>query len=114
SRYIYEHLFLASVSFDDVPSERKFRLVRSRTPPGEPAVELPTRRPFDDPGGSFYYRFVQSEDTPLAKTHMPYALNKERLARYRELFVTPDFTVPSLPGYGPDDAANPFKTFAAI
>ena len=51
-RYIYEHLFLAHLYFEDVDPERPFfRLVRSRTPPGHAAVdEIPTRASVRRPG----------------------------------------------------------------
>jgi len=39
SRYLYEHLFLAHLYFDDLAPKFFFRLVRSTTPPGE-AIDL--------------------------------------------------------------------------
>jgi hypothetical protein len=115
ARYIYEHLFLGSLYFRGVDEHRFFRLVRSRTPSGFAVDEIPTRRPFEDPGpGKFYYRFVQRLGTPLSKTHMPYALDDQRLARYRELFVTPEYPVDSLPSYDLEVASNPFRAFAAL
>jgi hypothetical protein len=114
ARYIYEHLFLASLYFegkDDV----FLRLVRSTTPSGSEVDEIATRRPFDDPGkGPFYYRLVRRLGTPLAKTQMPYALSDARLARWRELFITPEYSVDQLPSYDPEVAANPFRAFAAL
>ena len=50
SRYIYEHLFLGNIYFDDATEPRYFRLVRSRTAPGLPIERISTRRPYDDPG----------------------------------------------------------------
>ncbi len=48
ARYLYEHLFLAHLYFS--PTSRDFyRLVRSRTPIGQPVDEIATVRPFDDP-----------------------------------------------------------------
>jgi Fatty acid cis/trans isomerase (CTI) len=112
ARYIYEHLFLASLYFHELDEHTFFRLVRSRTPPGKPVEEIPTRRPFDDPEtDSVYYRLVPRVGRPLDKTHMPYALSDTRLARYRELFVTPSYQVKKLPSYDPELSANPFKTF---
>jgi hypothetical protein len=115
SRYIYEHLFLGSLYFRGLDEHTFFRLVRSHTPSGFAVDEIPTRRPFEDPGqGKFYYRLVQRLGSPLAKTHMPYALDDQRLARYRELFVTPDYPVDKLPSYEPEVASNPFQSFAAL
>ncbi len=124
ARYIYEHLFLASLYFEGASGAareqttsqpRFFRLVRSRTAPGREVDEIPTRRPFEDPGkGDFYYRFVQRVGMPLVKTHMPYALSEARLARYRALFVEPDYQVTKLPSYEPEVGANPFKAFREL
>jgi len=127
ARYLFEHLFLASLYFPELdqtthgtaPALRGgasfFRLVRSRTPTGTAVQEIPTRRPFDDPGeGALYYRFVRRLGTPLAKTHMPYALDAARMRRYRELFFDADYQVSALPPYAREVAANPFKAFAAI
>jgi hypothetical protein len=115
ARYIYEHLFIASLYFAGVDEKTFFRIVRSRTRPGEPISEIATRRPFDDPGKEpFYYRLAPQHATVLAKTHMPYALSDARLARYRELFIDPAYEVKKLPSYEPDVSANPFAAFAQL
>jgi hypothetical protein len=115
SRYLYEHLFLAHLHFDSDPDNHYFRLVRSGTPPGQPVREIATRRPYDDPGVSrVYYRLTPERETLVAKTHMPYALNPARMARWRALFLTPDYRVDALPSYAPDVAANPFVAFEAL
>ncbi|HYA37073.1 MAG TPA: fatty acid cis/trans isomerase [Candidatus Methylomirabilis sp.] len=115
SRYIFEHLFLADLYFDDMPNGRFFRLVRSRTPPGEPVDYIATRRPYDDPGvKSFYYRIEPVRTTILAKTHLPYALGDSRRQRYRELFLEAPYAVSRLPSYALDTASNPFVTFQDI
>jgi hypothetical protein len=104
SRYLYEHLFLAHLHFDSDPDTHYFRLVRSRTPPGQPVREIATRRPYDGPGVSrVFYRLTPERETLVAKTHMPYALNPERMALWRELFLTSDYNVDTLPSYAPDD-----------
>jgi hypothetical protein len=114
ARYIYEHLFLASIRFDD-SAKALFRLVRSRTAPGQSVDEIPTRRPFDDPNvPRVHYRFVRREGRPLEKTHMPYALDDKRLARYRAMFLDTPYDVIAQPGYKPEVAANPFRAFEAI
>ncbi len=115
ARYIYEHLFLGSLYFEGVDEQSFFRLVRSRTPPGQAVDEIATRRPFDDPGMKpFFYRFVRRERTKLVKTLMPYPLSDARLAHWKELFVDADYKVRILPGYDPESASNPFATFASL
>ena len=115
ARYIYEHLFLASLYFEGLDEQTFFRLVRSRTPPGEPIREIATRRPFEDPGtGPMFYRLARREQTVLAKTHMPYALSDARLTRYHALFFEPAYEVKRLPSYALETASNPFAAFAAL
>jgi hypothetical protein len=115
ARYLYEHLFIGALYFDQLDSGTFFRLVRSRTPPGVPVDEIATRRPFDDPGRQrFYYRLRHQTATRLDKTHMPYALNPARLARWQELFLAPNYEVKELPSYAPEVGSNPFRAFAAI
>lgn len=115
SRYLYEHLFLAHLYFDDLAPQQFFRLVRSTTPPGEVIHLIATRRPYDDPKvDRIYYRFEPVRTTILAKTHMPYLLNQERLSRYHTLFLEPAYEVQALPSYNPEASANPFETFKSI
>ena len=115
SRYLYEHLFLAHLYFDDLAPRLFFRLVRSTTPPGEAIDLIATRRPYDDPKiDRIYYRLEPVRTTILAKTHMPYVLNQQRLARYRTLFLEPEYMVQALPSYEPEASANPFETFKLI
>ena len=122
SRYMYEHLFLANLYFSEEPlfrgiepKERPahfFKLVRSYTPPGIPIKIVDTRRPYDDPGVQrIYYRLQRIDETIVAKTHMPYRLNAERMAWMKELFNEPDYTVNALPGYEVHTASNPFIAF---
>jgi hypothetical protein len=123
SRYLYEHLFLAHLYFANESSNRGaagpfFRLVRSRTPSGVPIDEIATVRPYDDPGiEPFYYRLWPLRSTIVYKTHMLYALSDEKLARYRELFLTPTWSDEArleAPSYDATRSANPFTTFAGI
>lgn len=114
ARYIYEHLFIASVHFAD-NSQDSFRLVRSATPPGKPLERISTRRPFDDPGvDRVYYRFWLNPSSRLAKTYLPYRLDDARMDRWREWFLDADYQVAQLPGYEPDISANPFVSFKQI
>ncbi len=115
SRYLYEHLFLAHLYFDDSTPGSFFRLVRSTTPPGQAIDFIATRRPYDDPKvARIYYRFEPVRTTILAKTHMPYALNTQRMERYHTLFLVPDYEVHTLPSYDPEASANPFETFERL
>ena len=114
ARYIYEHLFLASLYFEGVDEHTFFRVVRSRTLIG-PVDEIATRRPFDDPKSDrVYYRIVARSERPLAKTQIPYALGPARLMLYRKLFVEPDVRIDRLPGYEPAIASNPFRAFESL
>ncbi len=120
SRYIYEHLFLANLFFNDPTAattqvEQYFRIVRSRTKPGQPVDLIATRRPYDDPGVErVYYRLEPYQETVVAKTHMPYALNSTRLSKWQKWFLESDYSVTSLPSYKPEDASNPIKTFVDL
>lgn len=115
SRYLYEHLFHAHIHFSGSPAREFYRLVRSTTPSGEPVNEIPTLRPYDDPGSAkFYYRLLIYQPTVVAKNHIVYEFSGERMARYRTLFLDPDYEVSKLPSYRADITTNPFKTFAAI
>ena len=119
SRYIYEHLFLANMYFSSptaaVGEDREFfKLVRSSKPPGHAMDVIATRRPFDDPGGEFYYRLKRVESTVLAKQHMPYLLDETRLKYWTQLFLETQYTVKKLPSYHSLLAANPFETFKDI
>lgn len=116
ARYLFEHLYFASLYFEDAAADPTFFvLVRSSTPPGKPVKEIATRRPFDDPGVTrVFYRLVHRAHAPLDKTHMPYALGPARRAFFEGLFFTDDVVVDALPGYDAHLAANPFRVFAAL
>ena len=112
SRYLYEHLALTSLYFDDLSHRQFFRLVRSRTPPGKPIDFVSTRRPYDDPGVErVYYRLDPMRMSLLSKTHMPYELSRARRARWTELFIDASYEIRSLPSYQPDVASNPFIVY---
>ncbi|MBP6715146.1 MAG: fatty acid cis/trans isomerase [Aliarcobacter sp.] len=114
ARYIYEHLFLAHITFDD-ESGNFFELIRSTTPTGYLPEVIATRFPYDEVKEPFYYRFRKIESTIVHKTHMVYKLNDEKLKRYHELFInTPWDQKPFLPSYEVGISANPLKTFEQI
>jgi hypothetical protein len=122
SRYIYEHTYLANLYFDDTPlfqgkKPKKspsiyFKFIRSSTPPGLPIIPLKTRRPYDKPEtDNFYYRLMRNDASVVAKVHMPYRLNEQRMQWMKNLFITPEYTVNTLPTYDPEVASNPFIAF---
>ena len=119
SRYIFEHLFLANIYFSDsfsgIGEQRQFfKLVRSSTPSGTAIKVIASRRPFDAVSGEFFYRLQRLETTVLAKRHMPYKFDQQRMDRWTELFLTPSYEVSELPSYDPILASNPFVTFKEI
>lgn len=113
SRYIYEHLFLSHLYFSELSEKpRFFTLVRSATPPGQPVKRISTRRPYDDPGVErVYYRIIPEQGTIVDKTHMPFALNKQRISNWKKWFIEADYSVTQLPSYEPEVAANPMTAF---
>jgi hypothetical protein len=114
SRYLYEHWFVADLYFDDQPIGPFYRVVRSRTAPGQPIDEIATVRPYDDPGSQFWYRLRPIQSSIVHKTHIVYALGPKRLARLSELFRAEDWQPTRLPGYTPKEASNPFVAFDQI
>lgn len=131
SRYLFEHLYLANLYFKE-NSQRYFKIVRSNTPPGEPAVIIDTRRPFDPPftgnkniigeteltensvQQQVYYRILKQHDTIIAKRHMPYRFDLAKLNSLNTLFISPQYQVTKLPDYQLANASNPFITFRDI
>ncbi|HVP30520.1 MAG TPA: fatty acid cis/trans isomerase, partial [Myxococcota bacterium] len=114
SRYLYEHWFVAHLYFADLPAGPFFKVVRSRTPSGRPIDEIPTRRPYDDPGPELYYRLEPVEGTIVHKTHITYELSPERMAHLTKLFLGKDWKATELPAYTDDVASNPFVAFEEI
>lgn len=114
ARYLYEHWFVAHLHFADLPAGPFYRVVRSRTPSGEPIDEIATRRPYDDPGAPFHYRLRRIDDAIVHKTHILYELSPARMARLRELFLANDWQAKSFPSWAPEVASNPFVAFAEI
>jgi hypothetical protein len=114
-RYIYEHLFIGHIHFKGQPDNEFFQWVRSKTPPGQPIVEINSVRPYDDPGtGNFYYRLRPVTETLVDKTHFVYELSDQKMQRYDDLFFKTAYQVTALPSYKPAIAANPFKAFIEL
>ncbi|MGR5557633.1 fatty acid cis/trans isomerase [Vibrio fortis] len=113
ARYIYEHLFLSHLYFSELEGPtRFFTLIRSATPPGQPVQRITTRRPYDDPEvPRVYYRIIPEQGTIVDKTHMPFALNEQRLQDWTTWFVNTPYIVRELPSYEVDIAANPMTAF---
>nr|WP_083273216.1 fatty acid cis/trans isomerase [Alteromonas confluentis] len=119
ARYIYEHLFTSHLYFEALSEEgvtpQFFNLVRSLTPPGEPLDVVATRRPFDHPGTDrVWYRLQPVTSTIVSKTHQPYAINDDLMAKWNAWFVEAEFDVPELPSYKPEVAANPLTAFTLM
>ena len=119
NRYMFEHLYLANLYFPDLSlndgNRYFFKLVRSKTPPGQPIDIISTRRPFDDPGADeVFYRLRLNTETIVDKVHMPYRLDNARRDRWHELFYKADYPVTKLPGYAAEVSANPFDAFQQL
>ena len=110
-RYIYEHLFMGHLYFKGETHRTFYRLVRSTTPSGVPIDEIPSIRPYDDPGSRFYYRLKPLHQTIVDKNHDIYEIGDDRLRRWRTLFLNEAYEVKAVPGYDPGLAANPFLVF---
>ncbi|MBV1959417.1 MAG: fatty acid cis/trans isomerase, partial [Pseudomonadales bacterium] len=115
NRYLYEHLFVAHLHFDGLPNREFYQLVRSSTPPGTPIVEIATVLPTEAPGvEDFYYRFRPLQSSIVAKDHVVYTLSDQRMSRYRELFLEPDYEVSELALFQQKGEGNPLEVFAEI
>ena len=115
SRYIYEHLYLFHLYFEDDDTITYFQIVRSLTDTGEPVALIDTIRPFDDPGvEQFYYRLKPVNATLVSKTHMPYVLSDVRMQRWDQLFFKNDYQVSEKVSYEVGVASNPFIAFEQL
>jgi hypothetical protein len=114
ARYLYEHWFVAHLYFGDLAKGPLFRIVRSRTPSGQPVDEIATRRQYDDPGTPIYYRLQPVEATIVRKTHILYELSPARMVRLHKLFPAEGWQPTQFPSWASDVASNPFIAFAEI
>jgi hypothetical protein len=122
SRYIFEHVFLASIVLEESPGER-FRLVRSATPPGEPVDVIGTGLPYDDPYAyagvdRFWYRLSKLTAAPMQKNLFLWRLKHADRDHLEQLFFGADGpgadwseTASLEPTWG---EGNPFSVFRAI
>jgi len=114
-RYIFEHLFIGHMHFKGHAEQAFFRWVRSRTPTGQPIVEINSVRPYDDPGPQpFYYRLKPVTETIVDKNHFAYELSDEKRRLYDDLFFKIPYEVSALPSYDLAVASNPFAAFSEL
>lgn len=114
ARYIYEHIFLAHIYFDE-NSGNFFELIRSSTPPGQKPKVIATRFPYDEIMEPFYYRLKKVEGTIVHKTHMPYKIDDEKLKFYSDTFIKPNWEEePYIISYFEDNASNALEVFKQI
>lgn len=116
ARYIYEHLFLANLEFQEMPGEF-FNLVRARSFDNSGnIIEVATKHPYDDPIGSFTYKFRKVQETIVHKSHLRYELSKSKMLRFQEIFLNEawDTTQKVANTYSNQIASNPFVIFQDI
>lgn len=115
ARYLYEHLFLAHLTFG-TGEDSFYELVRSATPPGQAIKVIATALPYDSPGvNPFYYRIRKIHSTIVHKTHMVFDMSDTQLDRFNELFIKPDWLIePTVMRYEQQLSANPFKLYEQI
>lgn len=115
ARYLYEHLFLAHLTFETGSGEF-YEMVRSKTGPGDPIDIVATVRPYDDPGSNqVYYRLRKIYSTIVHKTHMVFNMGENHYERVQELFIAPEWArPPHLIGYDGLRSANPIDAFEQI
>lgn len=118
SRWLYEHLFLAHLYFENIKDSHFFEVVRSRTASGTAIDLIATTRPNDSPGVSpVYYRLRPVQGAIVHKTHITYPLSPEKISRIKTLFFndkSSKWKLNTNSPYGEEARANPFMTFAAI
>ncbi len=120
SRYIFEHVFLATIVLEESPGDQ-FRLVRSTTPPGQPVEIIGTGLPYDDPYryanvDAFWYRLEKLTAPPVQKDHFLWTLSLDQIEHLTKLFALETGKgwgqgAELSPGWGSDNA---LKVFAAI
>jgi len=134
SRYIFQHVFLATIVLTDSPGDQ-FRLVRSSTPPAHvvedadgnrrvessPVKVIGTGLPYDDPYSyadvdKFWYRLEKRTQPPVQKNQFILRLAPDDIAHLTRLFAIDsgtgwDSDAGLDPPYGIE---NPFVQFAAI
>jgi hypothetical protein len=115
SRYLYEHFFTSHIHFDEMPGEF-FQLVRSKTAPLTPIVEIITELPTDAPQlPVFFYRLKKITGVITQKNHIVWRVNNGTLGHLDRQFLQNEWNVKDdeivLPDYS---NTNPFQVFAQI
>lgn len=118
SRYIFEHLFLAHIYFEE-DKNTFFRLVRSKTECKNEIDEINTRRPNEYPGSNnFFYCLKPITSTIVAKTHMPFLFSQKIMEKTEEIFFSKKWEAKSFErfedSYSNAVAENPFMAFKDI
>lgn len=115
ARYLYEHLYLAHITFK-TGSGNFYELVRSTTEPGLPIKIIATVRPYDSPGTPrFFYRFRKIHSIIVHKTHMVFPMDQTQYDRVNELFINKDWDQRAYTqSYDKKLSANPFEVFEQI
>ena len=129
SRFIFEHVFLATIVLEESPGDQ-FRLVRSSTPPGRlddaggPGILVPpvriiaTNLPYDDPYAyagvdRFWYRLEKITAPPVQKSHWLWRIGLADIGHLKDLFLSMEWDA-SADLDPPWGIGNPFRVFAAI
>lgn len=124
SRYIFDHVFLATIVLDESPGDY-FRLVRSKTPAsktvaGAPSpieiidAPLPYSDPFKYAGvDRFYYRLRKITAPIIQKNHFVWRLKNSDIGHLQTLFLDAKWDDKSDLN-APWGIGNPFLVFQAI
>ena len=128
SRYIFDHVFLATIVLAESPGDY-FKLVRSKTPPGDPAQNPPARvemidtpLPYTDPYkyagvDRFYYRLKKITAPRVQKNHFVWQLADKDMAHLKSLFFDrpwPRKDARDGHDQAPWNIGNPFKVYREI
>lgn len=110
-RYIFEHVFSATIFFEEIPGEY-YDLIRSKSAKGaiEPVV---TDLPYRDPQvKQVFYRFKKATRAITQKTQNIWRLSETKLAHLKKEFHSNNWQKPI---YVPDyETVNVFQNFRSI
>ncbi len=124
SRYIFDHVFLATIVLKESPGDY-FKLVRSKTPPGDAAANPPapvdiidTPLPYADPYAyagvdRFYYRLKKITAPIVQKNHFVWRLDHADIGNLKKLFLGADWDNTAKLD-APWGIGNPFLVYQAI
>ncbi|MGK2922501.1 MAG: fatty acid cis/trans isomerase [Methyloceanibacter sp.] len=124
ARYIFDHVFLATIVLDESPGDY-FKLVRSKTPPGDAAANPPAPveiidapLPYSDPYAyagvdRFYYRLKKITAPIVQKNHFVWRLGHADIDHLKKLFLDSTWDDRAKLD-APWGIGNPFLVFQAI